>query len=316
MTIAKYTIAFILMKVVETMEKLVTEQFQNATAFFKSKARPLETALYKFEFEDGSREQVLQELKVYQNEDGGFGNGLEPDFRCQASSALATTIGLQYLIRIGVDDSNPMVQRAIQYALHTFDEEKMGWEIVPMDVESAPRAIWWNYGGDWPWGNPSAEMTGLLHHYKGLVPTDFLEKLTTHAVTYINQLETNDHHELQCLVKLMKELPPEEAEKISDKVHQIARNSVTTDSEKWHGYCLLPLQVIASPESFLYGEFNDVIPTNINHLLNTQTEDGSWKPTWEWGQFENEWKTAKQEWSGVLTLENLKVLRAFDALEM
>ncbi|MCM3744903.1 hypothetical protein M3193_12190 [Sporosarcina luteola] len=294
------------------MEKLATEQYLQAADFLKVSARPLEKALFEFEFENGSRVQVLEELKVYQNEDGGFGNGLEPDFRCEASSALATTIGLQHLIRIGADESDLMVQRAIQYALDTFNEEKMGWEIVPKEVETAPRAIWWNYGGDWPWGNPSAEMTGLLHHYKGLVPKEFLEKLTAHAVAYTNEEATNDFHELQCLVKLMRELPAKEAEKISARVREIAHHSVTTDQEKWHDYCLLPLQVVSSPTSFLYEDFKEFIPANIQHLISTQSEDGSWKPTWEWGRYEDVWKTAKQEWSGVLTLDNLRVLRAFD----
>lgn len=296
------------------MDRLLTEQRQNAVDFLKTKARPLEKALYEFEFENGSRERVLEELKLYQNEDGGFGNGLEPDFRCEASSALATTIGLQHLIRIGADESEPMVQRAIQYALDTFDEDKMGWEIVPKEVETAPRAIWWNYGGDWPWGNPSAEMTGLLHHYKGLVPEDFLEKLTAHAVAYITEEATNDFHELQCLVKLMKELPLEEAEKIAARVREIAHHSVTTDPEKWNDYCLLPLQVVSSPASFLYEDFKEIIPTNIQHLASNQGEDGSWKPTWAWGRYEDVWETAKQEWSGVLTLDNLRVLREFDAI--
>lgn len=295
------------------MEKISNEQYLQATEFLKSKARPLEKALFAFEFENGSREQVLEELTLYQNEDGGFGNGLEPDFRCEASSALATTIGLQHLIRIGADESDAMVQRAIQYALNTFDEEKMGWEIVPKEVETAPRAIWWNYGGDWPWGNPSAEMTGLLHHYKGLVPEDFLEKLTAHAVAYINEEATNDFHELQCLVKLMKELPSEEAEKIAARVREIAHHSVTTDPVKWNDYCLLPLQVVSAPTSFLYEDFQEIIPANIHHLASNQAEDGSWKPTWAWGRYEDVWEIAKQEWSGVLTLDNLRVLREFDA---
>lgn len=296
------------------MEKLSTEQYLQATEFLKSKARPLEKALFEFEFENGSRERVLEELKAYQNEDGGFGNGLEPDFRCEASSALATTIGLQHLIRIGADESEPMVQRAIQYALNTFEDEKTGWEIVPEEVETAPRAIWWNYGGDWPWGNPSAEMTGLLYHYKGLVPEDFLEKLTAHAIAYVNVEATNDFHELQCLVKLIRELPAEEAEKITARVGEIAHHSVTTNPEKWNDYCLLPLQVVSSPASFLYEDFKEIIPTNIKHLFSNQAEDGSWKPTWAWGRYEDVWETAKQEWSGVLTLDNLRVLRGFDAI--
>jgi len=39
----------------------------------------LELARWQIHFEDGSRENVLQMLEVYQNEDGGFGHGLEPD---------------------------------------------------------------------------------------------------------------------------------------------------------------------------------------------------------------------------------------------
>lgn len=296
------------------MEKLSTEQYQSAVEFLTTKARPLEKALFEFEFENGSRSRVLEELKKYQNEDGGFGNGLEPDFRCQASSALATTIGLQHMIRIGADESEPMVQKAIQYALQTFDEDRMGWEIVPEEVETAPRAIWWNYGGDWPWGNPSAEMTGLLHYYKGLVPENFLRKLTEHAITYINHFATNDHHEAQCLVKFINELPAEDAAKIAERVREIAQHSVTTDPEKWHDYCLLPLQIVSSPKSFLYEDFKELIPANIHHLLRTQAADGSYKPTWDWGQFEDVWETAKQEWSGVLTLDHLKTLRAFNAI--
>ena len=112
----------------------------------------------------------------------------------------------------------------------------------------------------------------------------------------------------------MRELPAEEADKISDRVREIAQHSVTTDPEKWHDYCLLPLQVVSSPTSFLYEDFKEIIPANIQHLVSNQAEDGSWKPTWAWGRFEDVWETAKEEWSGVLTLDNLRVLRAFDAI--
>jgi hypothetical protein len=79
------------------MGKLSKYRFEQAKIFLNSKARKLERALFEFEFENGSKENVVDELKAYQNEDGGFGNGLEPDFRCKESSALATAIGLHYL---------------------------------------------------------------------------------------------------------------------------------------------------------------------------------------------------------------------------
>ncbi|QTD39698.1 hypothetical protein [Sporosarcina sp. Te-1] len=293
---------------------VANEQAMQAAKFLTEKARPLEKALFEFDFEDGSPEAVMRELQAFQNEDGGFGNGLEPDFTCSASSALATTIGLQHLAHIGADESNQMVQRAIDYVLQSFDEERMGWEIVPIEVESAPRAIWWNYGGDWSWGNPSAEMVGLLHHFKTLVPHEFLNKVTAFAVDYAYQLTASDHHEIQCLVKLMKELPENEANRIAGKVNELLLANVTTNPAEWGGYCLLPLQVATSPSSPFTLLFKESIPANIDHLLSTQDEDGSWKPAWAWGQFEEDFPKAKMEWSGILTLYHLRILRAFGIL--
>src|SRR5690606_32729227 len=37
-------------------------------------------ALFEYAFGEGSRERVWEELERYQNEDGGFGRALEPDF--------------------------------------------------------------------------------------------------------------------------------------------------------------------------------------------------------------------------------------------
>ncbi|MFB5759843.1 hypothetical protein [Paenibacillus medicaginis] len=71
------------------MELLTRSEFERAAAFMKHEARSLERALFEYEFESGSFHAVLTELKIYQNEDGGFGNGLEPDLRCPESSALA-----------------------------------------------------------------------------------------------------------------------------------------------------------------------------------------------------------------------------------
>ncbi|MBA2875430.1 prenyltransferase/squalene oxidase repeat-containing protein [Thermaerobacillus caldiproteolyticus] len=136
------------------MNKLSKNRFEQAKTFLKSKARKLERALFEFEFENGSKEHVVKQLKTYQNEDGGFGNGLEPDFRCKESSALATAIGLHYLSRADADETDEMVKKAVNYLLNTFNKEKMGWQIVPKEVKTAPRASWWNYIENWEWEIP------------------------------------------------------------------------------------------------------------------------------------------------------------------
>ncbi|MCH4827290.1 hypothetical protein [Planococcus halocryophilus] len=297
------------------MNKLSLDQFEKAALFLKTTARPLERTLFAWEFEGGSSEAVLNEVKKFQNKDGGFGHGLESDFRCEESSALATAVGLHLLSDIGVTETEATVEKGIQYLLNTFNQEKQGWQIVPRAVENAPRAIWWNYSEDWAWGNPTAEIIGLLHHYKGLVPADFLDEITSVALNYLNNLTMYESHELLSFLKLYKQLSASKQAVIYHKLSDILKACVTIDSEKWDSYSLQPLQVVLTPSSDFYDLFKEIIPENVTYVIQKQTIDGYWNPTWMWGQFEEEWKVAKQEWQGVLTLTNLKTLRAFDALE-
>lgn len=297
------------------MAKLSQNQFDQASSFLKTVARPLERALFEYEFENGSAEAVLHEVKAFQNTDGGFGHGLESDFRCMESSALATAIALHHLAEVGIEESDETVREGIRYLLNTFNQEKKGWQIVPRAVENAPRAVWWNYSEEWEWGNPSAEIIGLLHHYKELVPTEFLADVTSYAINYMNNLTAYEQHELLSFIKLYNQLPEHEQAAIFEKLSEIVQASVTTDPEKWDSYGLFPLQVVASPSSEFYNLFPEVIPLNLAYLVRNQTNNGYWDPNWSWGQFEEEWEFAKEEWRGVLTLANLKTLRAFDYIE-
>ncbi|ANU13066.1 hypothetical protein B481_0396 [Planococcus halocryophilus Or1] len=296
------------------MNKLSLDQFEKAALFLKTTARPLERTLFAWEFEGGSSEAVLSEVKKFQNKDGGFGYGLESDFRCEESSALATAVGLHLLSDIGVTETEVTVEKGIQYLLNTFNQEKQGWQIVPCAVENAPRAIWWNYSENWAWGNPTAEIIGLLHHYQSLVPADFLEEITSRALNYLNNLTTYEPHELLSFLKLYKQLPASQQAVIYHKLSDILKECVTTDSNQWDSYSLQPLQVVSTPNSDFYDLFKEIIPENLTYVIQRQTKDGYWNPTWQWGQFEKEWEVAKQEWQGVLTLTNLKILRAFNAL--
>src|SRR5690242_20846862 len=59
--------------------------FERAEEFIWHNARLLERRLFDFHFRSGSSQAVLSALRAYQNEDGGFGNALEPDIRCPES---------------------------------------------------------------------------------------------------------------------------------------------------------------------------------------------------------------------------------------
>ncbi len=61
------------------MKTLSKESFNTIRTWVYRNARPLEFTLWKYHFEGGSIESVLEQIQLYQNSDGGFGNSIEAD---------------------------------------------------------------------------------------------------------------------------------------------------------------------------------------------------------------------------------------------
>ena len=69
---------------------LSRDRFEAAHRFVLENGRPLDGALVNFSLGQGTAEAVMVALIAFQNPDGGFGHGLEPDMRSPASTAIAT----------------------------------------------------------------------------------------------------------------------------------------------------------------------------------------------------------------------------------
>lgn len=50
--------------------------FEKARTFMHRKARPLDLARFQYHFENGSKQNVMNVLSYYQNEDGGCGHAM------------------------------------------------------------------------------------------------------------------------------------------------------------------------------------------------------------------------------------------------
>ena len=87
--------------------------FAHAETFIWSNARLLERQLFAYHFRGGSREAVLAALRAYQNEDGGFGQALEPDIRCPESQPVPVQHALEIIDTVGADAA--MVRRACDF---------------------------------------------------------------------------------------------------------------------------------------------------------------------------------------------------------
>ncbi len=90
---------------------------------------------------------------------------------------------------------------------------------------------------------------------------------------------------------------------------------VERDPAKWKDYGLPPLSVIDSPGAPFAGMFRAEIDLNLDFMIEVQDPDGSWKPSWSWGDAApGAWEEASLEWAGVLTLDTLRKLRSFGRL--
>ncbi|MGN0675876.1 MAG: hypothetical protein ACI4KG_08980, partial [Oscillospiraceae bacterium] len=121
-------------------------EFENSRQFVYRNARPLDLARWQYHFENGSKESVLHALSFYQNGDGGFGHGLEPDFLNPNSTPMATWTATEILSEIQLNDKNHPIVAGILHYLESgadFDTEHNQWMNTVPTNNDYPHAVWW-----------------------------------------------------------------------------------------------------------------------------------------------------------------------------
>ncbi|MFX1317135.1 MAG: hypothetical protein ACFE9T_14840, partial [Promethearchaeota archaeon] len=78
------------------MRTIDENQIKKIKEFIFKNSRLLERRLFSFFFEKGEKNDVIKALVAYQNLDGGFGNGIEPDLLCPDSSAIGAETAMYY----------------------------------------------------------------------------------------------------------------------------------------------------------------------------------------------------------------------------
>ncbi len=304
------------------MKRLTHAAFQSAKDFIMNQGRVLDQRRFEFHFEAGSADAVLAALAPYQNEDGGFGNSLEPDIRASVSSALATTVGFQILREIGANAGHALVREGIEYFVATYDESRQVWPIIPPEVKEAPHAPWWNYETSAEtFGqflvNPRAEVVGYLHEFSDGVSTQLLQQLTTTVLAHLDSLSDEmEMHDILCFARLVETEALPNRDEVWEKLTQAAVPHVARNAEQLTGYVLKPLWLVSSPESPLATKFKEEVEMNLDFEIEQQGEDGAWSPNFSWGdQHPETWQIAKKEWQSRFTVDTLKTLKDFGRIE-
>ncbi len=305
------------------MKQFTHEAYLRARDFLKTQARPIERALFEYQFEGGTREAVIAALAGYQNPDGGFGHALEPDLRAPDSSALATGHALTWLWKTGIPAEHEMVRRAVRWSLETLDPQTRVWRIVPPGANEYPHAPWWHEDGhslaqtfeDFVIAPRGEILAGLYHFGAQRAWLDALAEETVAAVESLPPGGENIGYTSQ--LAEAQGLPEPLRERLVAYLRARAPEVVEYDPRKWAEYCLAPVWAAQTPHSPLADLLMEPIQQNLDYIIDTQKPEGFWEPNWSWfGSYPEVWEQqARPEWQGELTLRNLNFLRVFGRID-
>lgn len=306
------------------------EMFEQTRRWVKRYARPLEVARWEYLFEGRPKEDVLSYLEAFQNDDGGFGNGLEPDFWLPKSSAIATWTAAEILFEHGISSDYPIVRKLVDYLINTYDNEKEMWLTVHPETNDYPHAPWWkwseNIQDNWMF-NPSAELAGYLIHWSPEQSEG--DKIgwgsVRKAISRVMDANEVDFHELnnyQQLLRIMESYQLRfetetnySLEKVNNHVMNIVESSIDKDMAGWgKGYQALPLDLINRLDHPLYRKMKDLIDENFCFYVDNLSRNGIWDISWEWGGYPNEFAISRRYWQGILAVRRYGTFQRFGLL--
>lgn len=246
-----------------------------------------------------------------------------PDLRSSESSTLCTSPAFQIFRSIRLAPEDVLVSSGIKFLLDALNKETGHWRIIPAAAELSPHAPWWNQADrtgvfDHFSLNPTAEILGYLYDCQKYVSSGTLSLVSDRVLSHLSDLKKIEMHELLCCLRLLRTeaLPESDRSWIQKKLSQLVEGTIECDPTKWEAYCLRPLQVADDPQSPFIVGIEDAVAANLDYEISSQNEEGSWTPTWTWGDaYPEDWKKAQLEWAGVITLEKLLLLKRFNRIE-
>jgi hypothetical protein len=282
---------------------MVNNLFARAETFIWSNARLLERRLFAYHFGGGSREAVLAALRAYQNEDGGFGQALEPDIRCPDSQPVPVQHALEIMDAAGADAA--MVRRACDF-LAAITTTEGGVPFVLPTARKYPHAPWWNTDDDPPASlNPTAAIVGLLH--KLGVDHPWLKRATAYCWERIAVLQPSEMHEIGVVITFLRYIPDRQrAERELERLGQQLLASGLVADINATDYVRKPLDWAPTPDHPLRRLFDEpTIQANLDVVAAGQQQDGGWTIAWPPLS-----PGCELEWRGWVTLSALLTLQA------
>ncbi|MGW4940089.1 hypothetical protein ACWEOZ_00665 [Actinoplanes sp. NPDC004185] len=283
--------------------------FAAAERFVRAEARLLEQRLFNTLFHGAPATGVVDALRGYRNDDGGFGHGLEPDTRCPASLPIDVEVALRTLATVGASD--PDLLRGAADFLRRGAVDGAVSLAAPV-IEAYPRA---EHMTDWtyvPGLNPTAGLAGLLYQLNFAHP--WRDEATGYCWQALaeGRIPDDEVHALSEVLVFLAHVPDRERadKQVPAVVERLMASSGFHLDPDAEGYGLTPLHLAPVADSPWRSLFTDEqLDGHLDHLLAAQQPDGGWQPTWKPPS-----AASRLEWRGMITVEALRTLESYGRL--
>lgn len=265
-----------------------------ALKFTDARSASLPYAVIRYLWFDGSSRDVVEALATYQNEDGGFGNRLEPDIHASASNPFAARIAMQ-LLRVVPEAETEQLRERLAVWLINHQHDDGDWhfsEDVKGDFMQPWFAAW-----EFPAINPACCVAGLAQTLDLATP-EMLNRVASLFAekASVEQVQNGGFYDLLPYVEYSSgvQIPDDFTEAIANSIVNRAQAGEFEDAEHFFTLALGGSSAITQRiPAELFGQ-------QTERLLQEPLADGGWTTPYDdaW----RVWTTA----TNLVTLAKLK----------
>ncbi len=283
--------------------------YERGWAFIIANGRLLDRRAFEHRFEGGSSEAVVRAVDANANDDGGYGNAIEPDKLTPHSQPLDVDVALRTVCLLGLAPSEA-AQRTPGFLQSIADDAGMVPLLLPT-VLDFPRASHYADVDDEASLTATAGIAASMHALGMRSP--WLERATETCFRIIEASPPDDAHRYFSVLRFLEHVPDQDrATGLAERVGPGLVSARYFKTEPAAAYGLSPLRFAPSPSSCWRALFDDTtIDGHLDALAAGQQDDGGWEFAWAAPS-----DASHLAWRCLHTLEAVSVLEAYGRMRV
>jgi hypothetical protein len=302
------------------MSYLDFKNIEQIDKWIHNNARQVEIAKWDYLFNSGSKDEIVNEMLKYQNNDGGFGNGFESDILLPLSAAIPSAEAIFTAYDYELDCTADWFGRLLNYFENSILDIPSFWEPVPKELDNYPHAPWWEYQSNTVFSpNPCAIVSSALILYGNQNQKQIGYKVAEKCINFLcSDVFCADHdcYNLQRLVEALQTIhSPLASSQVIHEMQRRIKENVCYDEAKWMEYVAQPLDLVDNPNSLWYDSVHEGVENNFMFWIEKLNNEGVWTPNFAWWIDSEVSRNVTKNWKGYLAVKRAKIFREFDRIK-